>query len=288
MKIPTKKLKMGLELPVLGLGTWLIGGDFSRNPNNDDKKDINTIERAIEKGIAHIDTAESYADGYSEVLIGKVIKNFNRKELFIASKVRDRNLKFEKVIKAANESLKRLNTDYFDLYLIHTYKNEIPIKETIQAMNFLVKRGLVKNIGVSNFTTRHLKEAQTLSEYPIVTNQVYYNLIYREPETEGLLEYCQSHDIFLTAYRPLEKGLLAGKEPVVEKICRKYGKTPAQIALNWLISQNNVVTITKMAAKEHLVENLGAIGWEMDINDIEDLRQNYPGKKPKSEILPLR
>ena len=288
MIIPTKKLKSGFEMPVFGLGTWRMGGDMVYNPQNDDEADIQAIKNAIDKGITHIDTAQNYAEGHAEKLVGKAIKGYNRSKLFIVTKLHKGNLAYNDVLSTFEESLKRLDTDYVDLLLIHAPNLEIPLKETISAMDKLVKDGLVKYIGVSNFALPRLKEAQRLSKNPIVTNQVHYNLIYREPEITGLLDYCQQNDVLLTAWRPVQKGILTQKgTPIVDEICQKYQKTPAQIAINWLISQSNVVTLSKMGDQKHLEENLGAIGWTMKEIDIERLQKEFPNQQNISDRVPL-
>jgi diketogulonate reductase-like aldo/keto reductase len=277
--MPTKKLNNGFEMPVFGFGGWKIGGSRERDPNNDDQADIGAIKYAIESGITHIDTAEKYAGGFSEKLIGEAIKGYNRSSLFIVSKVRETHLHREDLINAIHQSLERLQTSYLDLYLIHSPDPDVPIEETMSAMDGLVKQGLVKNIGVSNFTVEQVKAAQAVTANKIVTNQVYYNLAFRLPEHDGMLKYCQEGDIILTAWRPIDKGLLAQKgTEILDRIAAKYNKTPAQIAINWLISQDNVVTISKMRNKEHIDENLGATGWEMDREDIELLRTEFPGQ----------
>lgn len=276
-------------MPVFGLGTWQMGGRELRDLQNDDERDIIAIQEAIKLGITHIDTAEGYAEGYAEILIGEAIDGYDRTKIFIVSKVSSDHLKHNDVIRSCETSLKRLKTEYLDLYLIHSPNPEIPIKETLSAMDKLVEQGLVKNIGVSNFKTKRLKEAQEYTANKLVVNQVYYNLVLREPENEGLLEYCQQNDVLLEAYRPLEKGVLFTQHvPILDKLARKYDKTPAQIAINWLISQKNVITISKTSTIEHLKENLGAIGWQMESKDIVELRKNFPNQQTKSDILPLR
>ncbi len=289
MTIPTKKLKSGFEMPVFGLGTWQMGGAETRNPANDDQKDIAAIEEAIDLGINLIDTAESYADTYTEVLIGQTLKGFDRSKIFLTSKIRKINLHYDDVLSHCQASLKRLQTDYLDLYLIHFPNQEIPIEETLKAMDRLVTDGLVRNIGVSNFATPRLIEAQKHTQNRLVVNQVYYNLRIRNPEKEGLLNYCQQNDVFLQAYRPLEKGsfLANSVAPVLSEMAKKYDKTPAQAALNWLISQENVITLSKMSTTKHLKDNLGAIGWQMEPEDIEKLRDGFPDQVKMDQRLAL-
>ncbi len=276
-------------MPVFGLGTWQMGGRETHNPQNDDKKDITAIQEAIKLGVTHIDTAEQYAGGYAETLVGKAIEGYDRSKLLIVSKVSPQHLNYDNVLRSCEESLKRLKTDYLDLYLIHSPNIDIPIEETLGAMDKLIEQGLVKNIGVSNFKTERLIQAQKYAKNKLVVNQVYYNLVIREPEKKGLLKYCQHNDVLLEAYRPVEKGALLAKPiPVLEKLARKYNKTPAQIVINWLISQKNVITLSKTSTIGHLKENLGAIGWQIDKEDIEKLRKDFPNQQEKAENLPLK
>lgn len=129
MTIPTKKLKSGFEMPVYGLGTWGMGGRMEFDPNNDDQADIDAIKYAIDSGITHIDTAENYASGHAEKIVGQAIKGYNRRKLFIVSKVGRTKLKFEDLIQSANESLQRIGTEYLDLFLIHAPSLESPLKK---------------------------------------------------------------------------------------------------------------------------------------------------------------
>lgn len=288
VNIPIKKLENGFSMPVFGLGTWQMGGKRERDINNNDNADIEAIKMAINNGITHIDTAEMYAQGYSEILVGQAITEFKRESLFIVSKVYPDHLKYQDLINSAKNSLKRLNTSYLDLYLIHAPNPEIPIEETMRAMDFLVGQGLVRNIGVSNFTKERMAEAQKFTKNKIVANQVHFNLQIREAQRTGLVEYCRKNDVMLIAWRPIQKGvLLEEKNELMEQMCQKYQKTPAQIAINWLISQKNVVTLSKMGSYDHLVENLGALNWEMDPKDIEKLDKDYPNQQNISDTVSL-
>jgi diketogulonate reductase-like aldo/keto reductase len=290
MEIPTKKLKNGFELPEYGLGTWQMGGCHERDLNNDDQVDIEAIQRAVAEGVIHIDTAEIYANGHAEELIAEAIKekNINRNNLFVTSKVPSEHQGYQGTLNACKKSLERLRTDYLDLYLLHDYGEEFSLEETIKALVELKDSGLIKNIGVSNFGIEHLKEAQSYSKYPIVCNQVHYNLRVREIEKSGLLKYCQENDIMVVAYRPTEKGKMFDEVPdIVAEICEKYNKTYAQIAINWLISQPNVVTIVKTRNPDHLKENLGAIGWYMEEKDIERLGNEFPDQVDVSDVISL-
>lgn len=288
MKMPTKRLRSGFEMPVFGMGTWRMGGGYHYDPSNDDDADITAIRTAIEMGITHIDTAETYAEGHAERLVGQAIKGYDRAKLFIVSKVSPENLRYDDLIASARGSLERLETDYLDLYLIHHPNPNIPIAKTMGAMDALVDEGLVKNIGVSNFTVERLEEAQARTKNRIVANQLHFNLMYREPERKGLLEYSEKNDVLLVAWRPLQKGVLTKRGiKILDEMCEKYGKTPAQVTIGWLISLPNVVTLSKMRNIEHIKENLGAIGWHMDEEDVERLRRDFPYQQGVSDAAAL-
>lgn len=275
-------------MPELGLGTWEMGGRKDHDQSNDDEADVQAIKRALDQGLTHIDTAEIYADGYTEILVGKAIAGYDRTKIFLASKVQANNLGYDNVLRACVDSLKRLGTDFLDLYLLHRYSSSFPLKDSIRALDKLVADGLVKNIGVCNFTAEHLAEAQSYTNNKIVCNQVHYNLEFREPEKKNLLAYCQNNDVFLSAWRPVQKGSLLNNIPLVlQETCDKYKKTPAQVAINWLISQPNVITLSKMRNPKHLEENLGALGWQMELEDIEKLRTQYPNQQSVSDAVPL-
>ena len=281
MHIPTKKLKNGFEMPVFGFGTWMIGGDFYKDlVNNDDKADINAIQTAIDLGVTHIDSSELYAQGCAEELTGVAIKKYDREKLFICTKVSPLNLHYDDLIGAAKGSLKRFQIDYLDLYLMHFPNKNISLEETMPALDRLVDDGLIRYFGGSNFTVEQIKEAQSYAKHKFVANQYHYNLIVREPEKNGLLEYCQKNDIILIAWRPVQDTLSLQKGvEMLDKMCEKYSKTPIKICINWLISQPNVVTLAKSRNVEHLKENLGAIGWQMDKVDIEILRKEFPNQR---------
>ena len=278
MRIEKKKLKSGFKLPVFGYGTWQVGGREERDPDNDDKADINAIKTAIEMGITHIDTAEIYASGHAEELVGEAIRGFDRSTLIIATKVWSSNLRYSDLINSCRQSLKRLGTDYADIYLIHYPNSSIDIRESMEAMNHLVEKGYIRHIGLSNFSVSEFREAQGCTANKIVCNQVYYNLAHKSPAVDGTIEYAKENDVMIVAWRPVEKGLFSRtKDSILEKLGKKYGKTGSQIGINWLISQDNVVTISKSRNIRHLKENLGALNWKMDKPDMKLLMSHFPG-----------
>jgi diketogulonate reductase-like aldo/keto reductase len=287
MSIGEKKLKCGFKIPVFGIGTWMLGGDFKRDPANDGQSDIASLICGMEHGFKHIDTAEMYAGGFAEEITGQAIKGHSRERLFITSKVWSDDLTYDGVLRAAENSLKRLGTDYLDLYLVHKPNDQFPLAETMKAFDRLADEKLIRNIGVSNFSVERFKRAQQFCGYKIVVNQVHYNLASREPEN-GLLEFCQKNDVMLVAWRPLAKGAIIDVDyPFFDELCEKYHKTRAQIALNWLLSQDNVVTLSTMRSVSHLEENLAALNWNMSNEDIEALRRGFPGQEKISSALPL-
>ncbi len=284
-----KILKNGFSIAELGMGTWPMGGYRVHNENNDDQKNIDAIRYAIEQGVTHFDTAEMYASGYAEEILGRVICESNRSDLFIASKASRTSLDEDgDIVGACKKSLARVGIEYFDLYYLHWRNLEADIEKQMKQMEQLYDEGFIKNIGVSNFSTESLKEAQLKCKYPIVTNQVHYNLIYREPEKVNLLKYCQENDVMLIAWRPIELGKLSNTgNPLMLDMADKYKKTHAQIAINWLVSQKNVVTLFGSSNKEHITENLGGVGWDMNNEDIKNMQKNYNGQIFVSDAIPL-
>ncbi len=271
-----KTLTKSFKIPVIGLGTWGIGG-FMKTDSSKDKESIQAIKDAIELGYSHIDTAELYGAGHTEELIGSAIKNIDRSKLIITSKVFKTNLKYNDVIASCKKSLEKLQTNFIDIYLIHAPNPEIQLEETMRALDFLVEQKLVKFIGVSNFSVEQMKEAQKHSKNKIVANQIPYNLNTRNKchisgcinmESE-IIPYCQENGIIIMAYRPIERGFLLKPNPLLDSLSKKYGKTKAQIAINWLVSKRNVITISKSTNPDHLRENLGSIGWRLNAEDIE-------------------
>lgn len=276
-----KRLTDDVKISVLGLGTWNMGGRIGRSIIND-KKDINAIKAAIELGMTHIDTAEMYGNGHCEELVGIAIKDYNREELFITTKVLPEHLRYKDVISAAERSLSRLKTNYIDLYLIHKPNPGIPIKESMKAMDYLVEHKIARFIGVSNFGINQLKEAGVYAKNKIAANQIEYNLLARNHGTftndmeSAIIPYCQENDILIIAWAPLAKGrLVKPGYKILDEMIKKYNKTQSQIAINWLISQENVITIPKSSNIEHLKENLGALGWRMKEEDINKLSNKF-------------
>lgn len=265
-----------LEVAAVGMGTWGIGG-FSSRITSADRHQAEALRHGIELGMTHIDTAESYGAGHSEEVVGEAVRGV-RDRVFIATKVSPEHFHYDDVIKAADRSLRRLEVSYIDLYQLHWPSARIPIEETMRAMEHLLQNGKIRFIGVSNFSVNQLREAQeALSQAETVSNQVEYSLMNREVERE-LLPYCQKEKITIIAYSPLARGeLLSGRsKQILHEVSTKYGRTPAQVAINWLISKSNVVAIPKAATIEHLEENAGASRWGISNDDANLLDRSFP------------
>lgn len=175
---------------------------------------------------------------------------------------------------------RRLRIEFLDVYLVHKPNPDIPLKETMRAMRALREQCLVRGIGVSNFGVGTLHQTQDHLGFPIALDQVHYNLVFRETEISGLLDYCQENDIFVMAWRPLEKGVLAADSPdIINEFSDKYNRTPAQVIINWLLSQDSVVTLSTMRSEKNLREILIAVGWSLEAEDIEELRAAFQIKK---------
>ncbi|OEG62844.1 diketogulonate reductase-like aldo/keto reductase [Halanaerobium saccharolyticum] len=248
--IPTRKLKTGDEIPVIAYGTWDIAEE-----NVGEK-----VEIALKAGYNHIDTAEGY---HNEAGIGEVLKDYDRDELFITSKVLPSNLNYESVIKACKRSLEKLGTDYLDLYLIHWPNPAISLRETLQAMKYLVDEGLVKNIGVSNFSVYQLKVALKITPVPITVNQVEFHPWLYQKE---LLEVCDQNDVVIEASAPLARTEVLSDETILE-LADKYDKSPAQIVLKWEL-QKGIVPLPKSKSEGHIKENLELFDWELKAEDM--------------------
>ncbi len=257
--IPAKKLASGIAIPVLGLGTWELAG----------KKCVETVQKALELGYSHIDTAQVYENQRE---IGRAIQGFDRKKLFIASKIWRSDLQSKSVEPACDRILEELETDYVDLLLIHWPNRSVPIAETLEAMNNLVKQKKVKSIGVSNFTVPHLKEALETNAI-ISANEVEFHPAFFQKE---LLGFCTQKKIAVIAYSPLGRGSLLS-HPVLREIAKKNAKTVSQICLRWA-TQKGLIVIPKASSETHLAENTRLFDWELsgeDASAIDELGTNH-------------
>jgi diketogulonate reductase-like aldo/keto reductase len=261
----------GISLSKIGFGAWRIGGNSSANRSLDEKS-LTALRTALEIGYTHFDTAEMYADGRSEQLIGQAIREFGakREELFITTKVTPNHLRYDDVLRSCENSLRRLKMDYLDLYLIHWPHGGSKYDETFKALNKLVRDGKVRHLGVSNFNIKLLKQAQSLSETPIITNQVPFSITDRSQVKNGMLEYCQQNDILFTAYSPVDEGNLSAN-PTLERIAKAHHANAFQIALAWIVSHPRVITIPMSFNPVHIRENFDAAEIELSEGEIKQL-----------------
>jgi diketogulonate reductase-like aldo/keto reductase len=253
--------KTEIRLSEIALGTWQYQGG------------VEPLRTGVELGANFIDTAESYG---TEEIVGQAIKGI-RDKVFVATKVSPRHFRGPDVIRSAEQSLKRLNTDYIDLYQLHWPNYNVPIGETMAAMEELVEKGKIRFIGVSNFSENEIEQAQaTLSKSRIVSNQVRYSLVERTIEG-GLLQYCEAKQISILAFSPLANGLQNiqsyDREDILGAVASATEKTKAQVALNWCVRSTPVIAIFKSAKVEHVRENCGGSGWNLQPDQIETLNQ---------------
>lgn len=262
----------GRSIPKIGFGMWKIGGDSYPDPSLDSKS-MTALQTALEVGYTHFDTAESYAAGHSEELLGKVLRETNtqRETVFITTKVAPEHLGYEQVLRSCESSLRRIQVDFIDLYLIHWPPRAATLlDEAFRALNQLVRDGKVKHLGVSNFNLKLLQQAQSLSETPILTNQVPYRLPDRSYVENGVLEYCQRNDILLTAYSPVKFRNLSAN-PTVRAIAEAHAVTPFQVALAWLVAQPRVITIPMSFNPQHIRENFEAADIQLSEKEMKKL-----------------
>lgn len=249
----------GLSIPKIGFGMWKIGGDSYPDPSLDSKS-MAALQAALETGYTHFDTAESYASGHSEELLGRAMQETGTKRdaLFITTKISPEHLGYDQVFRSCENSLRRINTEYVDLYLIHwPPRAGTKLDEAFRALNKLVRDGKVRHLGVSNFNLKLLKQAQSLAETPIFTNQVPYRLPDRTYVENGVLDYCQQNDILVTAYSPVKFRNLPVNQ-TVRAIAEAHSASSFQIALAWLAAQPRVITIPMSFNPQHIRENFEA------------------------------
>jgi diketogulonate reductase-like aldo/keto reductase len=256
------------KITALKKGLSLLGQRRSRIEK------IAALKKGLELGINLIDTAEIYQ---TEDIVAEAIEGHRRDDLFIATKVSGDHLRYDDVLKAADNSLNRLQCSYIDLYQIHWPNSRVPVEETMKAMEKLVECGKVRYIGVSNFSLEQMRKAEeALSKNKLASNQVEYNLMVRGIEKD-LLPYCKHKNIVIIPYKPIAQGALANPnerlKTVMDEISQKHGgKTPAQIALNWLMTKSNVIfPIPRASRPKRVIENVGSVGWSLDAEDMRTL-----------------
>ncbi len=293
----------GLEASAIGLGTWAMGGEVEVWGEVDDREAIECINQALDCGVNLIDTAPIYGNGHSEQMVGKAIQG-RRNQIILATKcglfppdkageLPARSLAPDSIIRECDESLRRLRTDYIDLYQCHWPDPATPIRETMGALVTLLGQGKIRAIGLSNYSCEQIMAAREFG--PIHTLQPPFSIL-QPRASDDLLPFCVEHQIGVIAYSPLAKGLLTGKfdkesrfediratDPefrgerfrrnlrIVEEIseiARGYGKTPAQFAINWAASYPGVTApIVGAKRPSQILENVGGVGWSISQED---------------------
>jgi diketogulonate reductase-like aldo/keto reductase len=267
----TVGLPGGQVMPVLGLGTWKMGEDRGRAA-----EEVRVVQRALDLGISLIDTAEIYASGGSERVVGEAMQG-RRDRVFLVTKVAPSNASRRGTVRACDGSLKRLGTEVIDLYLLH-WIGGTPVSETIEAFESLKAAGKIRAWGVSNFDTDDMEAIPGGAECS--ANQVLYN-----PQSRGiefsLIPYCQSHAVPVMAYTPLGQSGRVLKNAVIAEIAKRHGATPAQVALAWGIRHPGVVTIPKTATLARVEENLGAADLTLTEADLAEIDKAFPPPRAK-------
>ncbi|HBV03880.1 MAG TPA: aldo/keto reductase [Staphylococcus sp.] len=271
-----------MSIEPIGLGTWKMGDD-----SNNHQDEIDAIQFAINQGANVIDTAEMYGDGASEELIGEAIQSYDREKLYIISKVHPENASRDKVLTSIDNSLKRLRTDYIDLYLLH-WKSQYPLEETISAFEEAKNLGKIKEWSVSNFDTSDMKHLLSLPNgHECVANQVRYNIGDRGIEYD-LKPFMRENNIALISYAPIARGDKLGKNltksPVLLELSRKYEVDVFQILLAWNIRDGHTLAIPKSSNKLHIENNMGASNIHLTEEDIQKIDSEFPPPTTKEPL----
>ena len=275
--LPTLQLPSGQPIPKLGLGTWRMGEVTKQRQSETD-----ALRHGLDLGISLIDTAEMYGEGGAEQVIAPAIAD-RRAEVFLVSKVYPHNASRQGAIAACERSLRRLNTDYLDLYLLH-WRGSIPLAETLEAFQSLQRSGKIRSYGVSNFDSEDMAEASHLpGGTAIATNQVLYNLMRRGVEWD-LLPWCRQRQIPIMAYSPVEQGRLL-QNRTLQSIAQQRGVSAAQLAIAWLLHQDNVIVIPKASRLEHIQQNRAAIDLQLSAAELTALDAAFP---PPAQPTPLQ
>ncbi len=264
-KARTVTFPSGVSVPALGQGTWHMAEDPARRSD-----EIAALRRGLDLGLTLIDTAEMYGDGAAEELVGEAVRG-RRDEAFLVSKVLPSNADRRGAVEACHASLRRLGTDRIDLYLLH-WRGPVPLEKTVEALESLVSEGSIGSWGVSNLDVDDLAELPEGARPQ--TDQVLYNLTRRGPEYE-LLPRCRELSMPVMAYSPVEQGRLLGHEALRE-VASAHGRSPAQVALAWVLRRDDVIAIPKASVISHVEENHAALDLHLTDDDLQVLDEAFP------------
>jgi diketogulonate reductase-like aldo/keto reductase len=275
MAMPATHLPFGESMAVLGQGTWHLG--VGRHPA---QEEIAALRLGLSLGMTVVDTAEMYGDGASERLVGRALAG-RRDAAFLVSKVLPHHATRRDTIQACERSLRRLDTDHLDLYLLH-WRGQVPLEETVEAFDALLAGGWIRHWGVSNFDVGDMAELLRVhGGTGVDCDQVLYNLAHRGIEA-ALLPWCRSTGVPIMAYSPIEQGRLLD-HPSLRAVAERHDATPAQVALAWVLRHDGVVTVPKAGTPAHVRQNCGALELELAEEDLDELDLAFPpptGRQP--------
>jgi diketogulonate reductase-like aldo/keto reductase len=273
-ELRTVTLPNGKAVPVLGQGTWHMG-----ESQEERRAELDALRLGIDLGMTLIDTAEMYADGGAEKVVGEAIAG-RRDDVYLVSKVYPHNATRKGAIAACERSLRRLKAECLDLYLLH-WRGSVPLEETLSAFEDLRSRGKIRDFGVSNFDKSDMEEIMQIpGGERTATNQVLYNLQRRGIESD-LLPWCRHRGIPIMAYSPIEQGRLLASLRISSE---RRGLTPAQVALAWVLSQDGVIAIPKASNIQHVSENRAAADVMLSAQELAELDSLYPRPTRKTSL----
>jgi diketogulonate reductase-like aldo/keto reductase len=281
MNAKTVEFPNGTRVPAVGQGTWFMGERESAF-----RSEVNALQQGIDLGMTLIDTAEMYADGGAERVVGEAIAG-RRDKVYLVSKVYPQNAGGARAVKACEQSLHRLKTDCIDLYLLH-WRGSIPLEETVLAMELLQKAGKIRQWGVSNLDTHDLDELwQVQGGQKCMTDQVLYHAASRGIEHQ-LLPWCRDHEMPIMAYCPLAQAGNLRQEvlhhPIIQQLARARNVSSAQIALAWVTRFDNVIAIPKAVQPDHVKENAAALNLRLNAHELALIDQAFPAPNQKTPL----
>jgi diketogulonate reductase-like aldo/keto reductase len=273
--------RTGERVAAIGQGTWAL----ERDPRDEA---VQALQRGLDLGLTHIDTAEMYGGGAVEELVGEAIAD-RRDQVFLVSKVMPQNASRDGTVRACERSLSRLGTDRLDLYLLH-WPSRFPLEDTLGAFAELQQDGKIRHFGVSNFDVDGLEEAHRIAGDALTCNQVLYHLGERHIE-HAVLPWCEAHRVALVAYSPLGSGHFPSARSaggrVLAEIARAHGRTPRQVALAFLLRRPSVFAIPKAGQVAHVDENAGAADLRLTDDELARIDHAFPLGRARGELPTL-
>jgi len=265
-----------MRMPRLGLGTWHMGERAARRAD-----EVAALRLGLDLGVRLVDTAEMYGEGGAEEVVGEAIRG-RREDAFVVSKFYPHHASRRELLAACDRSLARLGVDRIDCYLYH-WRGPVPLAETVETLEEVVRSGRIASWGVSNFDVADLEEVIAIpGGRNVAANQVLYNLATRGIEFD-LLPWCAHRGIDVMAYSPLDEGRLM-RNPTVVALAARLGATAAEVALAWVLRQQNVAAIPKAAAHEHVRANVRATALTLDAASLAELDRAFAPPRRKTAL----